>query len=311
MNGMRVTITESENYSSTAIELYRSIGHVSLLNLDSLISDPQTTVLVVRLGRRIDAAFLALFPNVEVIVSPTTGHTHIDERLINEKKIKLISLRGEREFLNTIPSTAEFTWLKIMSSVRNDTQYIDHVKRGGWDRYRYLSRNLGNISVGVIGNGRVASQLASYANAFGTKLYFNDVDPARSEMPLQSLLSFCDVIVLTASYEPEKYDYPIIDECELEIIKSDAILINTARGQLVNEEKLLTKLKKNKNFFYYTDVIIQEHDLQDSELLSAGMTLKNLVITPHVSGATIDSMHATEVFCANKLRNFFMESGRL
>lgn len=311
MNGLKVTITESENYSYNAVKVYRSIGQVSLMNLDDLVSDPDTIVLVIRLGVYIDAAFLALFPNVEVIVSPTTGHTHIDEKLIDKRKIKLISLRGERKFLDTIPSTAEFTWLKIMSSVRNDLQYVDHVRSGGWDRYQYLGRNLGNISVGVIGNGRVATQLASFASVFGTKLYFHDVDPARSEMPLQPLLKQCDVIVLTASYEPEKYDYPIIGECELESIKSDAVLINTARGQLVDEEKLLVKLQTNKDFFYYTDVITQEHDLPNSKLLDAGTKLKNLAITPHVSGATVDSMHATEEFCANKLRKFFKESGRM
>src|SRR6186713_2458668 len=110
---LNILVAEPGDYSAEALEIYASMGTIYLLPalnmpLENAIANVQT--LVIRLQYQIDANLLEKASHLKFIVSPTTGLDHIDEAVCLEKGINIISLRGETDFLASIPSTAEFTW---------------------------------------------------------------------------------------------------------------------------------------------------------------------------------------------------------
>ncbi|MDB2559452.1 hypothetical protein N9X65_07375, partial [Porticoccaceae bacterium] len=144
------------------------------------------------------------------------------------------------------------------------------------------------------------NQLKKYADTFEMVMNFHDVNSSRSEVPLETILTSSDIIILSASYLPEINKYPILGAREMLLLDRPCTLINTSRGEVVDEYAVLDLLNENTSFRYFTDVLRDEHNLKTSKLFVAAEKLENLAITPHVSGATYDSMRATEDFCAEK-----------
>ncbi len=310
---MKILITEPEGYSSEALEIYKSIGQLELLSsfnqLDTQILD--TDVLVVKLGLQLNAQLLVKAPHLKYILSPTTGLDHIDLNLAKERGIHIISLKGEQDFLGSIPSTAEHSFALLMATIRNIPKAYNDVLEGKWNRKAFIGHNLSNMSLGILGLGRVGNQVATYARAFGMKVsafdpsnkYFKDWIH-RAESPEQ-LFSENKVLSLHIPYDEDNHHF--VNKDLLSCLPHDSILINTSRGGVWDEATVASFMKGGRIKALATDVLYMEHSEElraQNPLIGLANEGYPIIITPHISGATFESMARTEVFIANKFSNY-------
>lgn len=307
---------EPIDYSPEAREIIKSHsdfqdGPITRKSLKENIGDYDC--IIIRLGHKIDRDLLKHAENLKVIVSATTGLNHIDIKEANSRGIKILSLKGETEFLETVTATAEHTMGLILSLIRHTPQAHNSVMNGKWDRNLFKGHDLFGKTIGIIGYGRLGKIVAKYATAFGMNVMAYDTksiskDEPVENAPLYHVLSQSDIITLHASYLPENEG--IFDKTYFDKMKKGAVFINTARGEIVNEKSLLEALETKHLSGAALDVIANEQDLpispiNDNPIYKYAREYDNLILTPHIGGATYDSMYKTEVFMAHKLVEFF------
>lgn len=304
---------EPAGYSQAAIATWKRKGFRYETSTWTDILKTETfsdvTVLIVRLGRKVDANILDRFPKLEKLVSATTGHDHLDVSELKARKIKLVSLRGHTKFLKTIPSTAEHTWGLLLALIRNVPAANEHVKNGSWDRDQFKGYQLKGKTIGIIGLGRIGMQVANYARAFGMEVLY--VDPNvktprfKKSTNLRQLLSKSDVITLHVHLSDATAG--LINKTNLQYVKPGAFFINTSRGGIVEEEALADLLAPDKNgkpilAGVATDVLTTElEDIRKSALWKAQQKGYNVLITPHIGGASWDAMWMCEEYIVNEL----------
>lgn len=307
----RILILEPDGYPKRAEELLRSLGEVVLSGseADWAREIQDADVLVVRLKYLLDRPFLERAPRLAVIVTPTTGLDHIDLQAAQERGITVLSLRGETSFLKTITATAEHTWALLLALVRRIPEAHASVVRGEWDRTRFFGRELQGRVLGVVGLGRLGEMVASYGLAFRMRVLAHD--PFRAEwMPgverkfsLPELLSEADVVSIHVPLSDATRR--LIGEREITAMRNGALLINTSRGAVLDESALLDALEFGRLGGAALDVIHDEYDSASAlrkRLLSYARSRSNLILTPHIGGATHDSLERAELFLAEKLR---------
>jgi D-3-phosphoglycerate dehydrogenase len=314
--GVIILNAESSGYCHRAAEIVRSLGELRGAQLDRtglLASIGDADVLIVRLGNRIDAEVLDKAPRLRVIVSATTGLDHIDLEAARARGITVLSLRGETDFLNDVSATAEHTWALLLALLRKLPEAFRSVRAGEWDRDRFRGRELSGKRLGILGLGRLGTKVACYGISFGMSVVA--FDPYRSNWldgvvhadTVEHVLSNCDVLTLHVPLSAETKD--MIGPRELGLLVEGSILLNTSRGELVDETALLSALEAGRLAGAAVDVVRGEQDhrrgLHRSPLVDWAIRYpERLLITPHVGGATVESMEKTEIFMAQKLATF-------
>lgn len=303
---------EPENYSPEARAILERLGEVreGPLTRDALLDAlPDVNVLIVRLAHQIDAEVLAAAPRLRAIVSATTGLDHIDLKAAAARGVTVLSLRGETEFLRSIPATAEHTWALLLALVRHIPQAFASVVAGEWDRDRFKGHDLAGKRLGILGLGRIGEKIARYGQAFGMTVAA--YDPYRKDWPA-GVRRFASMPELLANSEVLSVHVPLNEETvhllgtdELALLPRGALLVNTARGQVLDEGALLAALESGHLAGAALDVLWDERGgVAASPLVAYARRHDNLLITPHIGGATYESMAATEIFMARKLEAF-------
>ena len=237
-----------------------------------------------RLAERIDTQFLNKYPNLKYVVSPTTGHTHIDEAELYARGVQLVSLKGEFEFLSSIRATAEHTLALALSLLRKIPKADGTVQEGKWTRSGLKGIEISGKSVLIIGYGRVGRQVGQLYEAFGAKVKAYDIMkrkvPTRIYTDLDSGLAQADIISLHVNYEVENHQF--LNERYLRLCKPSAFVINTSRGELVDQRFLLYLLSNNLLAGAALDVLQNEPspELDYESLKRLG---GKLIITPHIA----------------------------
>ncbi|MEZ0395252.1 MAG: NAD(P)-dependent oxidoreductase [Anaerolineales bacterium] len=313
MTRYRILNLEPENYSPEALAILQSLGEVEAGPLDRaalLERIGEFEVLIVRLAHQIDRQVLERAGRLKVIVSATTGLDHIDLECAAGRGITVLSLRGETDFLRRIPATAEHTWALLLALVRRVPAAHASVLAGEWQRDRFRGSDLAGKSLGLLGLGRIGEKVARYGLAFGMQVLA--YDPYRADWPgeVERLSSQADLLVRSQVFsihvplnaETEN----LIGAAELALLPPGALLINTARGQVLDEAALLAALESGRLGGAALDVLCDERraSLVESPLVRYARRHDNLILTPHIGGATRESMAATERFMAHKLRAY-------
>ncbi|PJF38429.1 MAG: hypothetical protein CUN55_17310, partial [Phototrophicales bacterium] len=204
-------IAEAEGFSRTAYQLLSKLGDVSEMNFSQeelTIHVANCEILIVRLGLNISSTVMDAAPKLRYIASATTGTDHIDLEAARQRNIKVVTLKGETAFLESIPSTAEHTWALLLALLRKIHVAYSHVVRGGWNRQRFRGNNLAGRKFGILGLGRVGRQVAQYALAFGCEIAA--FDPYLETWPNQNvfrfetaaeLLRWCDILSIHIPYD--------------------------------------------------------------------------------------------------------------
>ena len=311
---LRILNAESRSYSEKARQILSTIGEVEECDLDrSALIDrlPSIDVLIVRLRTQIDQEVLDAGRRLRAIVTATTGLDHIDLVAAGQRRIEVLSLRGETAFLRSVPATAEHTWGLLLSLVRKIPASFASVCRGEWERDRFRGRDLRGRKLGIVGLGRIGDIVARYGDAFGMEVHA--FDPFRVDWPtavtrhgtLRSLLGITDVVSLHVPLNEDTR--ALIGPEEFSWLAPQAILVNTSRGEVVDTAAMVEALKSCRLAGAALDVLPEErgcHALR-AEVLRLAREHSNLIVTPHIGGATVESMAMTEVFMAEKLVRHF------
>lgn len=309
-NRPRILNLEPAGYSTEAKRILESLGDVDEgpFNRSALLDCVgDYDVMIVRLGHQIDSEVLGRADRLSTILSATTGLNHIDVEKASRRGISVLSLRGEREFLNNIYATAEHTWALILALLRHLPAAHTHVTNGGWDRDRFKGTELHDKCLGIIGLGRIGTKVARYGLAFGMRVLVNDPEVTDDfsetveQFSLEELLREADVVSLHVNYNESTRE--MIGENELRAMKPGSVLVNTARGEIISEEALLECLAGGHLGAAAVDVLSGENNgwTSSRRLIEYAKNHSNLLITPHIGGCTQESMEKTEVFMAEKL----------
>lgn len=297
---MRVVICEPEGMSPGIFEQLKAVAKVHLMNMGwgsipTRFPDAfQPEVIWIRLRVRIDATVLDAAPNLRCIVTPTTGLTHLDLAECERRGIAVLSLKGETEFLQGIPATAEHTIGLILALIRKIPAACEHVRQGGWDRYQFQGRDLkGMLRYIVTGQGRVGKQVAKLCDAFGMK----------------AVLKLADADVASIHVDLNDTTRGMCDASFFSRMKSGAYFINTSRGEVVNEPALLDALESGQLAGAALDVLCNEPEPRGPLIDYARENPTRLIITPHLGGYTKESLERCECFMADKLLRWIKAHG--
>lgn len=312
--GHRILNAESSGYSPEAAAVLARAGDVRLEDLDRrglLDRVSWATALIVRLRHRVDAEVLERAPALEVVSTATTGLDHVDLDAARRRGVKVLSLRGEVAFLDTIHATAEHAWALLLALSRRIPWAHRHAATEPWDRDRFRGRELAGASLGVLGMGRIGRRVAGYGLAFGMKVAGCDPSPTawpddvdRVPDP-ESLARRSDVLSVHVPLAPATVG--LVSARVLAALPRGAVVVNTSRGAVVDEDALAAALESGALGGAALDVLAGETadgGPRSSRLLSIASARTNVLVTPHVGGATLESMARTEMFMAEKLLRF-------
>ena len=174
---MNILNLEPLNYSKEARALLVSLGDLKDYNylnknLKSLLESAE--VLITRLNYNINSDFIDKCYRLKYILTATTGLDHIDLKYAKQKGVKIISLKGETKFLNTIHATAEHSWALLLSLIRKINPASKSVLNNHWNRDLFKGTELFNKNIGILGFGRIGKKIARYASAFGMNILIYD-----------------------------------------------------------------------------------------------------------------------------------------
>ena len=257
-------------------------------------SDPEVVVVNPGTPKFLGWDHFSKFKSLKIVATPSTGTNHIDVARLSSMGIKTFCLLDDRLVLENIHASAEFTWLHIMNLMRKFSLAVKHVDRWREDNNEVFLRSneLNGKKIGIIGLGRIGKKIARYAEAFGMEVEFYDPYVATDDFrKVQNIsdLSKCDAISINCYLTSETKE--LINYGTLDSIKPGTVIVNTSRGEVVNEDYILY-LVNEKGALFGADVMQNEQDisrLRMSKLLAASKSNDKIVITPHVAGATIES----------------------
>jgi len=303
---VKIGILEPKDFSIKATSVLVKIGKLYLFTsgtLNKFLFDKD--ILFTRLGILIDKEFLKSARSLKYICTPTTGLNHIDLNECEKRNIKIISLKGEYEFLSKIRATPEHTFGLVLSLLRNYKKAFMNCHNSMWDRDLYKGYELFENTVGIIGIGRVGRILVKYFEAFGANVYFYDKVKSKTVGKsaikcdsIEHVIALSNIIILCASYS--KIKPIIIDKKKIDLLEGK-YFINTSRGELIDETYLIKKIKQNYFSGVAIDTIQNEQTENNFNELVNLAKYKNFIITPHIGGATYNSMKKTEEYIVNKL----------
>jgi len=192
------------------------------------------------------------------------------------------------------PSVVQHVFCLLLALVRKLNQYQSAVKEGRWQQSEFFClldfpiMELAGKTMGIIGYGVLGKAVATAAEAFGMRVLVADrkgAAPRKDRVSFEQLMTQSDVVSLHCPLTPETSN--LIDEQSLALMKRSAILINTARGGIVNELALVNALKQGKLGGAGFDVLSEEPPVHGNPLL--GIQLPNLIVTPHIAWASTQS----------------------
>lgn len=312
METFKIGILEPDNFSPKAIEKLEGIGIVSRYegigtreDIRCFIADKDA--LFVRLSYQIDQDLISGAQRLKYICSPTTGLNHIS---IGDKDIKIVSLKGEYEFLNTIRATPEHVFGLTLALLRNYKEAFIKSHEQLFDRDVYRGYELYGAKIGIIGLGRIGRLLTKYFTAFDAHVGYYDVLEKGEVIngvvrynTIEELILESEIVILEANYTLENDKMITADLLHM---MRGKFFINAARGELVDEIELLEEIKNNVFKGVAIDTFTNEANAENHVKEFIDLTEgRNLIVTPHIGGATYTSMQRTEEFVTNLLIKSF------
>lgn len=289
------------SFTSKAEEILSTVSNL-------IIGEPtpehlaETEVLLVQLGVHVNKELIDAAPKLNIIATATTGLDHIDTAYAEAKGITILSLKNEIDFLRSVTSTAELALGLMLAVLRKIPAAHASVLSGKWDREAFRGHAVRGKTLGIVGLGRLGEMMQRYGEALGMKVIFTD--PARAGgVPLEELLRESDVVTLHVHVSEDTENMMNADR--LALMKPSAILINTARAQLVDEDAIINALDAGALAGYGTDEQANELSFTPtsahSAMINYAKTHDNIIIMPHTGGTTVEAREATDIFMAKKI----------
>ncbi len=275
--------------------------------------DPaQVEAIFVRLAERIDDTFLARFPMLHFLVTPTTGLNHLDRAALERRRVDVLSLAGRTEFLDRIHATAEHTIALALSLLRRLPDAALAVRAGAWDRYPFKGGELARSTVFILGYGRLGRQVRGLYTAFGAQVVAHDPIPGRVPQQFsvsrEDGLARADLLSIHVNLTDETTG--LLGKAEFSRMKRGAMLVNTSRGEIIDQTALFDSIRTGHLAGAALDVLWDEPDPLSPAVRAALQEFgPRLVVTPHISGFTHNSLERVEDFMAQCLEEAWARKG--
>ncbi len=287
-------ITVKEFPHDRTITREELLEHAS--NADGIIST---------LNEKYDKEVIDQLKNCKIIANYAVGFNNID---IQYAKSKNISVTNTPNVLTD--ATAEIAVSLILSCARRIPEseiFMREDKFIGWEPELFLGVQLTGKTVGIIGAGRIGMATAKRMKAFDCKIvYYNRTKKLKFEnefgakkVSLEKLLKISDIISIHLPLNSETNG--LINKEKLKLLKSTAIVVNTARGEIIDENYLIVMLKKKKIYSAGFDVYKNEPNF-NKELIK----MQNVVLLPHIGSATIETRNKMAELVAKNVANVLL-----
>lgn len=302
----RILVAEPDGLPADVLEGLQSFGSVRCEDvpvgeLAARIGD--ANVLWTRLRHRVDAEVLAAASALRVVATPTTGLTHLDLRALEERNIGVVCLKGDLEFLQSIRATTEHTLALILGLLRQLPAAVSHVVEGHWNRDMFRGRELAGATVVVLGYGRIGRQVAALVQAFRAHVIVVDIDAAAQAdardagftvLPLIDAVAQADI--LSIHLDVRDSTRGLVNTGVLSAMPRGAFLVNTARGEVVDEAALMAALDSGQLGGVAVDVLTNEEaaGMGSHALVRCAVQHPRVLVTPHIGGNTLESRDRAE-----------------
>ena len=256
--------------------------------------------LLVRSSTRVTEDLLGRAPLLRVVGRAGIGVDNIDVRAATHRGIAVINAPGA----NTV-SAAEHAFALLLALVRRVPWATESMRRGEWDRKRFSGTELRGKVLGLVGLGRIGAHVAGIAHAFGMDVIaFDPMLPSAHAkqagvqlVSLEKLLSWADVLSLHAPINDQTRG--LLNADRLALMKPSAVLINTARGGLIDNQALFDAVEKGKLAGAALDVFDPEPLAEDSPLRDSD----RIILTPHLAASTQEAQVRVSVEISRSVRD--------
>lgn len=253
------------------------------------------------LTERIDAELLAAAPQLKVCSSMSVGYDHIDVPACTARGVLVCNTPGV-----LTETTADLCWAILMACARRLYEAQQTVVEGrwpAWGPFFLAGQDVWGRTLGIIGLGRIGQAVARRAKGFGMRILYTgrtahqeaEAETGAIRVPLPELLAEADFVVLLAALTPETRH--LIGDAELARMKPSAVLVNAARGPLVDESALAAALREGRIWGAALDVFEREPIGADHPLLG----LPNVTAVPHIGSASLATRLAMARLAADNL----------
>jgi len=307
-----IKILISDPLAEEGIKIFKEVENFSVdvrtdLKPDSLKEViKEYDALVVRSATKVNKEIIAAAQRLKVIGRAGVGLDNVDLEAATQKGIIVMNT----PLGNTI-STAEHTFSMMLALARNIPQANVSTKMGEWKRTKFMGIELYNKTLGVVGLGKIGSEVAKRAAAFGMKVIA--YDPFLSKevasrlgvemVELDNLLSKADFITVHVPLTDNTYH--MISTQAFSLMKKGVRIINCARGGIIDEKALLTALKDKKVSGAALDVFEQEPVDKNNELLK----MDNVIVTCHLGASTEEAQVNVAIEIAECVRDYLLGKG--
>lgn len=238
------------------------------------------------LTEKVDAELLDSAPNLKVVSNMAVGFDNIDVPECTKRGIPVGNTPGV-----LTDTTADLAWALLMASARRITEGMDYVRAAKWKTWGpmlLMGQDVYGATLGIIGLGRIGAAVAKRARGFEMRILYYDVRRRKDleaewgleYKDLDGLLKESDFVTIHTVLSPETHH--LIGERELGLMKGTAVLVNAARGPIVDPEALYRALREGQIAYAGLDVTEPEPINTDSPLLE----LDNIIIVPHIGSAS-------------------------
>ena len=305
----RVLISDSINY--VAKEVFENNNIEVDIKIDLSSTELKENIknydgLIVRSATKVTKEIIEAGKNLKIIGRAGAGVDNID--LVCTKKNNIIVMNTPGGNTN---ATAEYTFSLILTLYRNIAEANKSTHEGLWEKKKFKGLELKGKKLGLIGYGNVASRVSQIAKGFDLKVFtFSKSFETRKEnypdvksIDLEELITSSDIISLHCKLSID--GKPIINKNELNQMKKNTIIINTARGSLINEIDLKEALDNSVILGAAIDVYSEE-PAKNNILFGT----KNLILTPHIAASTFEAQLVVAKQIAEQVSDFF-SSGKV
>jgi D-3-phosphoglycerate dehydrogenase len=293
-----------EDISAVAVEQFRAAGYsveplkpaLEERELTARIGD--ATILGVRSKTRISASVLDAAKKLVAVGAFCIGVDKIDRGAANERGIAVFN-----DPHSNSRSVAELAIGEIILLLRRTFQASSEMHRGVWNKSAAGAHEVRGLTLGIVGYGKIGSQLSDLAEAMGMRVVFYDVSHVLARgnarpVGFRELLGICDVVTLHVDGKPQNQN--LFGAEEFAAMKDGACFLNLSRGFVVDHDALAECLKSGKVSGAAIDVFPKEPE-SGAGFTSALQGLPNVILTPHIGGSTEEAQQNIGQFVSAKL----------
>jgi len=264
--------------------------------------------LILRGRLRLNKEILEKAKNLKLIVRAGVGLDNIDLKYASEKGIEVRNTPAA-------PSKAvsELTVALIICLLRNLYKAFDSLKKGSWIKKELIGSEISSKTVGIFGFGRIGYEVAKRLKNFGCKIIAYDIDPSRESFAKELDIEFTkDFDYILKNSDIITIHIPLLDSTRnlfnyetMKKMKKGSYIINTSRGEVLDERALLSLIKEGHIAGAALDVFSKEPPIED--FLRDLLSLENIIATPHIGAQTKEALEAEAKEAAEIVLNFFKQ----